>query len=129
MSGPVDERASKVKELLDFDWKLLVRYQPHPSIRLRPRRDREVSTDPAINRVSRLTFPDPTPRSLAPLVREQYALSSDKVDGVEKPLVRLQLALDNGDGTKEDLLYELSDRDLDELLGSLQAVLDEWRKR
>ncbi|QDZ17907.1 COMM domain-containing protein [Chloropicon primus] len=70
------ERASKVKEVLDFDWKLL------------------------------------------------YTLASDKVEGVAKPSVRLQLVLDAAPDGKENLLYEMNDQELDELLESLQSILD-----
>ncbi|WZN61585.1 COMM domain-containing protein [Chloropicon roscoffensis] len=74
-------RGERIKEVLDFDWKLL------------------------------------------------YTLSSDKVEGVAKPSVRLQLVLDAGAGKRENLLYEMNDQELDELLGSLQKILEDGRAR
>lgn len=46
-----------------------------------------------------------------------------------KPSVRLQLVLDAGAGKRENLLYEMNDQELDELLGSLQKILEDGRPR
>ena len=46
-----------------------------------------------------------------------------------KPSVRLQLVLDARAGKRENLLYEMNDQELDELLGSLQKILEDGRPR
>ena len=58
------------------------------------------------------------------LPNSKYTLSSDKVEGLTKPSVRLQLSLDAGAGERENLLYEMNDQELDDLLRSLQAIAD-----
>ena len=102
--GTSAERAGKIAEILDFDWKLLVR--PTHSVSLP---------------TSCIVF-CPNSRSV-PLSLFQYTLSSDKVEGVAKPFVRLQLVLDAGAGKKEDLLYELSDQELDQVIQEIQGIL------
>ena len=50
-------------------------------------------------------------------------LSSDKVEGVSEPSVRLQLQLDGGEGEgRESHLYELNEQELTQLLNQLQEL-------